>query len=123
MVPSDVTAAPRRRARIIQRRRRMFLRLVALVLVTLPLGAVPSLRWVWFLNLAADAALGLYIWRLLQWKREEASRPVVSEPESVPQPMLLAAPELRPEPALAFEDTESEEFAATVRPRLVTRTG
>ncbi|MGH2829933.1 MAG: hypothetical protein ACRDJM_05570 [Actinomycetota bacterium] len=126
MVPRDVTA-PKRRARVIQRRRRMFVRLVAVALLTLPLGAVPSLRWVWFVQLATDATLGLYVWRLLQWKRDEAAQ---AEPAHlVPVP---AAQVLRPEPVLAFDESpfddveeavEQLEADVPLRARLATRTG
>lgn len=89
MVPRDVTAPPRRRARVIERRRRMFTRLVSLVAVTLALGIVPSLRWVWFVNLAADAALAVYVSRLLRWKAEpaepETARPGATAEETEPR--------------------------------------
>ncbi len=75
MVPrSDVTQPIRRRSRVIRRRRQMFERLLAAAGVTLVAGFVPQLRWMWFVHLAVDGVLGIYITRLLRYKREEQER-------------------------------------------------
>ena len=75
MVPrSDVTAPVGRRSRIIRRRRQNFERLLAAAVITLLLGFVPQLRWMWFVHLAVDGALGIYVSRLLRYKREEQER-------------------------------------------------
>jgi hypothetical protein len=75
MVPrSDVTAPVRRRSRVIRRRRQMFERLLALAGVTLVAGFVPQLRWMWFVHLAVDGLLGMYVTRLLRYKRDEQER-------------------------------------------------
>ena len=75
MVPrSDVTAPVRRRSRVIRRRRQNFERLLGLAGITLLLGFVPQLRWMWLVHLAVDGALGLYIVRLLRYKRDERER-------------------------------------------------
>jgi hypothetical protein len=75
MVPrSDVTAPVRRRSRVIRRRRQNFERLLGLAGVTLLLGFVPQLRWMWFVHLAVDGAIGFYIARLLKYKRDEQER-------------------------------------------------
>jgi hypothetical protein len=75
MVPrSDVTAPVGRRGRIIRRRRQTFERLVAAAVVTLVAGFVPHLHWMWFVHLAVDGALGIYVTRLLRYKREELER-------------------------------------------------
>jgi hypothetical protein len=75
MVPrSDVTAPVRRRSRVIRRRRQNFERLLALAGVTFLAGFVPQLRWMWFVHLAVDGALGFYVTRLLRYKREEQER-------------------------------------------------
>lgn len=75
MVPrSDVTAPVGRRGRIIRRRRQTFERLVAAAAVTLIAGFIPHLRWMWFVHLAVDGALGIYVSRLLRYKREEQER-------------------------------------------------
>jgi len=100
MVPRhDVTAsAPaasaRRRNRVIRRRRQYFQRLLAAAGVTLVAGFIPHLHWVWFVHLAIDAALGLYVSRLLGYKRDQTSRAqtVVEEPaheESIPHASSL----------------------------------
>ena len=83
MVPrSDVTAPVGRRSRIIRRRRQYFERLVAAAVITLLLGFVPHLRWIWFVQLGVDAALGFYVTRLLRYKREELERREKVEPLS-----------------------------------------
>ncbi|MGH2785085.1 MAG: hypothetical protein ACRDJ1_07470 [Actinomycetota bacterium] len=72
MVPrSEVTQPVRRRTRVIRRRRQNFERMLAVAGVTLVLGFVPALRWMWFVHLAVDAGIGLYVARLLRWKRDE----------------------------------------------------
>ncbi len=71
MVPGGTPAADRRRRRMIKRRRQWFIRLLAVAVVTLGLGAVPAIRWLWFVHLGVDAAIGLYVWRLLVWKQRE----------------------------------------------------
>ena len=81
MVPrSEVTQPVRRRTRVIRRRRQNFERMLAVAGVTLILGFVPALRWMWFVHLAVDAAIGLYIARLLRWKRDEEERNRVVTP-------------------------------------------
>lgn len=75
MVPrSDVTAPVRRRSRVIRRRRQLFERLLAAAAITLIAGFVPQLRWMWFVHLAVDGVLGIYVTRLLRYKREEHER-------------------------------------------------
>ena len=89
MVPRhDVTAnAPassaRRRSRIIRRRRQYFERLLMAAGLTLVIGFIPHLHWMWFVHLAVDAGLGFYVTRLLGYKRaemESRAKPVVDEP-------------------------------------------
>lgn len=84
MVPKEVTAPTQRRSRVIERRRKMFVRLLAVASVTLAAGFVPVLRWVWVAHAATDLLLGVYIWRLLQWKQ---AAPVSAE---LFQPVLHA---------------------------------
>lgn len=75
MVPrSDVTAPVGRRSRIIRRRRQNFERLLAAAAITFLAGFVPHLRWMWFVHIAVDGALGMYVARLLRYKREELER-------------------------------------------------
>lgn len=90
MVPKDVTVPQRRHKRVIAKRRSAFQRMLVVCGATFVLGLVPPLRAVLWLHLACDAALGVYVWRLLQWKREEAQRQRVVR-------RLRAAPD--PEPA------------------------
>lgn len=81
MVPrSEVTQPIRRRGRVIRRRRQNFQRLLAVAGLTLALGFVPALRWMWFVHLAIDGAIGFYIAQLLRWKRDELERQRVVTP-------------------------------------------
>jgi type III secretory pathway component EscV len=75
MVPrSEVTTTVGRRSRIIRRRRQNFERLLAASAITLLAGFIPHLRWIWFVHLAVDGVFGMYISRLLRYKREEQER-------------------------------------------------
>lgn len=74
LIPRNVTPSMRRRARVLQRRRRAFERLLVVAVLTFILGIVPALRWMWFVHLAADLALGFYVARLRKWKRDERAR-------------------------------------------------
>jgi hypothetical protein len=74
MVPRGVTTPTSRRSRIINRRRRTLFRLLGFAGVTLALGFVPSLHWVWLINLVADTGVAAYVVRLRRWKLEESGR-------------------------------------------------
>ena len=75
MVPrSEVTQPVRRRGRVIRRRRQMFERLLAVCGVTFIAGFIPGLHWIWFVFLASVGLLGIYVTRLLRYKREEQER-------------------------------------------------
>ncbi|MCA1831688.1 MAG: hypothetical protein ABR548_14200 [Actinomycetota bacterium] len=74
MIPRQPAAQGRRRTRIIRRRRQTFLRLLSVAGATLVLGLIPPLRWLLLANLAADLMVGVYVWRLLEWKKREAER-------------------------------------------------
>ncbi|TMK17473.1 MAG: hypothetical protein E6G68_08665 [Actinobacteria bacterium] len=75
MVPRhEVTVPVRRRSRVMRRRRQNFERLLSAAGVTFIAGFVPHLHWIWFVNLAVDAALGFYVTRLLAYKRAEVER-------------------------------------------------
>ena len=74
VVPGDMAAPNRRRARVIRRRRQTFVRMLGVVATTLILGLIPGLRAFLILNLVAVAALAVYIARLRRWRRDETSR-------------------------------------------------
>jgi hypothetical protein len=96
MVPRSEAAAPaRRRSRVIRRRRQTFERLLAAAAVTFLLGFVPGLRWMWLVHLGVDGILGLYISRLLKWKRDEQERARIVRRLAEPAPPT--APEARAE--------------------------
>jgi len=87
MVPrSEVTQPVRRRGRVIRRRRQNFERLLILAGITLAVGFVPALRWMWFVHLAVDGILGFYVSRLLRWKRDEEERARVVTPLPAEEP-------------------------------------
>jgi hypothetical protein len=75
MVPrSDVTQPVGRRSRVVRRRRQNFERLLAAAAITFLAGFIPHLRWMWFVHLGVDGALGFYITRLLGYKRQQQER-------------------------------------------------
>ena len=89
MVPrSEVTQPVRRRSRVIKRRRQNFERLLVVAGITLALGFVPALRWMWFVQLGVDGMLGFYVSRLLRWKRDEEERSRVVTPLPAEEPQL-----------------------------------
>jgi hypothetical protein len=87
MVPrTEVTQPIRRRSRVIKRRRQNFERLLALAGITLALGFVPALRWMWFVHVGIDGIVGFYVARLLRWKRDEEERSRVVTPLPAEEP-------------------------------------
>jgi hypothetical protein len=90
LIPRNVTAAGRRRARVILRRRRAFERVLAAAVVTFLLGIVPALRWMWFVHLAVDLVLGLYVARLRKWKRDGQARAAGGHALPVEEPGRVA---------------------------------
>jgi Flp pilus assembly protein TadB len=64
----------RRRARVLERRRRVLVFLLEAIGVTFAMGLVPPLRMAWNLTLATVVLLGAYVWMLLAVKRR--SEPV-----------------------------------------------
>ena len=92
MIPRNVASQGRRRSRIIRRRRQTFVRLLVIASSTLVLGLIPRLHWLLIAHVAADASLGVYVWRLLTWKSRERQRdrvvrplPVSDEPPAIAQ--------------------------------------
>jgi hypothetical protein len=90
MVPRhDVTESAavsgRRRTRVVRRRRQNFERLLAAAAITLLLGFLPHLHWIWFVHLAVDAGLGFYVSRLLAYKRLELERRHVATEATAPE--------------------------------------
>lgn len=77
VMPRNVNMHSRRRNRIIRRRRQNFTRLLAVAAVSLVLAFVPRLGWMIWVHLATDAAVGMYVWRLLVYKRRERQRAAV----------------------------------------------
>ena len=89
MVPSEVTVPQRRRSKVMQRRRKLFVRLLAATTLTLAIGFIPAVRWVWYANIACDLLLGVYIWRLLTIKK-------LGDVPDVASPRLTAVPTVAP---------------------------
>lgn len=88
MVPKGMAASPRtRRQRLIQKRRRIFVRLVFAAAATLVLGLIPPLRSLLLAHLALDVAVAVYVVQLRRWHRAEIERARV----------LRAMPTARPE--------------------------
>jgi hypothetical protein len=64
--------AERRRARMIDRRRRVLVFLLESVVVTFLIGLVPPLRVAWALTITAAVLLAAYVWMLL-WIKQRAA--------------------------------------------------
>lgn len=67
--------AERRRARVMERRRRVFVFMLEAIAVTFLMGLVPPLRVVWNVSLALAILLGVYVWMLLSLKRRSEADP------------------------------------------------
>lgn len=67
--------AERRRARVLERRRRVFVFLLEAIAVTVLMGLVPPLRVVWNVSLALAILLGVYVWMLVSLKRRSEADP------------------------------------------------
>lgn len=94
MVPKGMRATEEgsalrsRRQRVVQRRRRAFVRLLAAALATLVLGLIPGLRALLMAHVVLDVALGLYVLQLRRWRTAELERARVVRalPRSEPLP-------------------------------------
>jgi Flp pilus assembly protein TadB len=90
LVPKDLQQGPkRRRALVIQRRRRNFVRLIIVFVSSLILGAIPHLHFFLWVALAGAAGLGVYVWQLRRWHGAEQNvvpLPAPPSHEPVEQP-------------------------------------
>jgi hypothetical protein len=64
----------RRRARLRDRRRRVLVFLLEVILITFLMGAVPPLRIVWNATVALSVLLAAYVWMLIAIKHRSAMR-------------------------------------------------
>lgn len=67
--------AERRRARVLDRRRRVLVFLIEAIAVSFLMGLVPPLRVFWNVTLALALALGAYVWMLLSIKHRSTTDP------------------------------------------------
>jgi hypothetical protein len=74
--------AERRRARVLDRRRRVLVFLIEAIAVSFLMGLVPPLRVVWNLTLALALLLGAYVWMLISIKRRSTTDPRTAARES-----------------------------------------
>ena len=92
VIPRTQNAQSRRRSRVIRRRRQNFVRLLAFAGAALILTFVPHLHWLLWAQVAADVALVVYVWRLLEYKKRERQRAAVvtelpaDDPHSIVDP-------------------------------------
>jgi Flp pilus assembly protein TadB len=80
----------RRRARARDRRRKIFVALLELIVLTSLMGLVPPLRAVWYLAAGLGAVLVVYVWALLSMKgrtSHPSARPAGARPTPVPVPV------------------------------------
>jgi hypothetical protein len=74
MVPKGMSNPRSRRARLIEKRRRTFLRLLIAASATLVLGLIPALRVLWLAHLGLDVAIAGYVFQLRRWRAAEIQR-------------------------------------------------
>jgi hypothetical protein len=74
--------AERRRARVLDRRRRVLVFLIEVIVVSFLMGLVPPLRVVWNVTLALALLLGAYVWMLISIKRRATTDPRASAREA-----------------------------------------
>ncbi|MFN2614691.1 MAG: hypothetical protein ABR552_07755 [Actinomycetota bacterium] len=112
VVPGDMAAPNRRRARVIKRRRQTFVRLIAAAISTLILGIVPHLHALLILHVAVDAAVVGYVSRLRRWRRSEMRR---ARAARVAEPAVddRVVPHLDP---IDYTDVDAEEHVRIVLP-------
>jgi hypothetical protein len=67
--------AERRRARVLDRRRRVLVFLIEAIAVSFLMGLVPPLRVVWNVTLALTLLLGAYVWMLISIKHRSTTDP------------------------------------------------
>ena len=76
--------AERRRARVLDRRRRVLVFLIEAIAVSFLMGLVPPLRVFWNVTLALALALGAYVWMLLSIKHRSTTDPRAAAREALP---------------------------------------
>ena len=101
MVPRPEVTAPRsRRSRLIRKRKQAFQRLLVAAGGSFVLGLIPGLHWFLLVHLACDVGVGIYVWKLLQWKRGEG--------EALPAPEERRPAEYHEAPSAELEFREPE---------------
>jgi Flp pilus assembly protein TadB len=98
----------RRRARARDRRRKIFVALLELIVLSFLIGLVPPLRQVWYVTAGLGAALIVYVWGLLSMKGRGAhprrpARPATA-PQPVPVPSFAVAAPAAADDVFDFED-------------------
>ena len=86
----------RRRARARDRRRKIFVALLELIVLSFLIGLVPPLRQVWYVTAGLGAVLVVYVWALLSMKgrsshpRPQARPAPTAQPVAVPEFAVVA---------------------------------
>ncbi|MHB8513504.1 MAG: hypothetical protein ACYDCC_15205 [Actinomycetota bacterium] len=124
MVPSEVTLPQRRRSKVMERRRKLFVRLLGAITITLAVGFIPGVRWAWYVNIACDLLFGLYIWRLLAIKKQ-VDVPAASAPRlaAVPTPAPAPSKAVFSPSAPPVPHAQPAEVADDIIAELASRTG
>jgi Flp pilus assembly protein TadB len=102
----------RRRARARDRRRKIFVALLELIVLSFLIGLVPPLRQVWYVTAGLGAVLLVYVWALLSMKARGA------HPRPQVRPSRMAEPVEVPSFAVAADDVfdfEDEPVHVVVR--------
>src|SRR5262245_24996668 len=94
----------RRRARARDRRRKIFVALLELLVLSFLIGLVPPLRQVWYVTAGLAAILLLYVWGLLSMKGRATHTRPQARPSSTSEPVEVASFAVAADEVFDFED-------------------
>src|SRR5436309_3711838 len=94
----------RRRARARDRRRKIFVALLELIVLSFLIGLVPPLRQVWFVTAGLGAVLLVYVWALLSMKARSARPRTRARTTSAPEPVTVPSFAVAADDVFDFED-------------------
>ena len=94
----------RRRARARDRRRKIFVALLELIVLSFLIGLVPPLRQVWFVTAGLGTVLLIYVWALLSMKARGAKPSRRTRPAPAPEPVAVPSFAVAADELFDFED-------------------
>ena len=94
----------RRRARARDRRRKIFVALLELIVLSFLIGLVPPLRQVWYVTAGLGAVLIVYVWGLLSMKGRSAQPLRQMRPAAAAEPVEVPSFAVAADEVFDFED-------------------